>query len=576
MTKKSLLSLLLCLVLLFQLTGGMQVSAADYFTEPMIAGGTDYTIALKSDGSVWSWGYNEQGQLGNGTLINSMYPDQVKGLINIVSLDAGHAHSLALREDGTVLAWGVNEYGQLGDGSLTDSIVPVQVNNLTNVVAVAAGENSSLALKDDGTVWAWGENFHGTLGNGTNVDSKLPVQVTGLMNATQIAIYGAHCLALKADGTVWYWGDGLNGALQSYNTAVQMTGISDVISISAGAHHVMALKSDGTVWTWGTNWQGQLGIGAAADAYSSVPVQVINLTKVKKISAKGYHSIAMKKDGTIWSWGYNEYGQLGDGNNADSNVPVQVNNLTGTVVMCVAGAYHTIAMKGDGTIWAWGSNENYTYKNITGALGNGTVRSSVIPLQIGNGSDFFNLYAGGWFGDVPNTAWYYSYVRYMVDHDIMVGNSDTEFSPQSMMTRAMVATVLYKIEGSPTVGIAADFADIPQGAWYDDAVNWAYGSQVIAGYGNGNFGPMDNITREQFAVMMYNYAELKQIGTSNRAELSNYSDNGEISSWAVEAMQWAVSTGLISGTTETMLSPMDTTTRAECATILTKWMMYLD
>lgn len=577
MRRKSLLSLLLCFIWMLHL-GGLQASAADFFTEPMVAGGTAFTLALKSDGTVWSWGSNEQGQLGNETQINSMYPVQVKGLSNITSVSAGSTHSLALKEDGTVWAWGVNEYGQLGDGSFADSNVSVQVKNLTNVVAVAAGHTSSLALKSDGTVWAWGENFHGQLGNGTNTDSQLPVQVKGLTNAAKIAISGADCLALKADGTVWYWGSDLNGALSKHNTAVQMTGISDVISISVGWHHAMALKNDGSVWTWGTNWQGQLGTGAAANASSSAPVQVKNLTNVKDIKTKGLHSLVMKQDGTIWVWGYNEYGQLGTGDNKDSYVPVQVQNLTGTAVMCAAGMFHTVLLKGDGTVWAWGSNENLTYGNVSGALGNGTVENSNMPIEVVSetGGGYFNLYAGGWFKDVPNTAWYYSYVRYMVENDIMVGTSDTEFSPKSLMTRAMVATVLYKIEGSPTVGIASHFTDIPQGAWYGDAVSWAYGIQVIAGYGNDKFGPTDDITREQFAMMMYNYAQFKQIGTSNRADLSEYSDNGQISSWAVEAMQWAVSSGLITGTSNTTLSPKGTATRAECATILTKWMMYLD
>ncbi len=196
-------------------------------TVKAIAAGAYHTVALKNDGTVWAWGWNDCGQLGDGTTTNRTIPVQVKGISDVVAIAAGMYHTVALKNDGTVWAWGVNEYGKLGDGTTNNSFTPVQVNGISNVKAIAAGAYHTVALKNDGTVWTWGYNHYGELGNGTTVDSSTPVQVKG---------------------------------------------ISDVKAIAAGACHTVALKNDGTVWAWGCNYDGELGNGTAVD--SSTPVQV--------------------------------------------------------------------------------------------------------------------------------------------------------------------------------------------------------------------------------------------------------------------------------------------------------------
>ena len=173
------------------------------------------------------------------------------------SISAGYAHTVALKQDGTVWAWGGNDYGQLGDGTQTDSLTPVQVSGLSSVTAIAAGAYHTVALKQDGTVWAWGDNTYGELGDGTQTNSSTPVQVSGLSNVTAIAAGWSYTVVLKQDGTVWAWGLNyfveLVDVIYPYGslTPVQVSGLSSVTAIAAGGYYTVALKQDGTVWAWG-------------------------------------------------------------------------------------------------------------------------------------------------------------------------------------------------------------------------------------------------------------------------------------------------------------------------------------
>ncbi|MGB9849149.1 MAG: Ig-like domain-containing protein, partial [Moorellaceae bacterium] len=183
------------------------------FVGAKIAGGDNHSLAVKSDGTVWAWGWNYYGQLGDGTTINHTTPMRVTNLTGVVAVAAGIYHSLALKSDGTAWAWGWNGYGHLGDGTTTNRTAPVQVQGLTGVVAVAAGGYHSLALKSDGTVWAWGRNYEGQLGDGTTTNRYTPVQVKNLTGVVAVAAGYYHSLALKSDGTVWAWGRNYEGQL---------------------------------------------------------------------------------------------------------------------------------------------------------------------------------------------------------------------------------------------------------------------------------------------------------------------------------------------------------------------------
>ena len=245
-----------------------------------------------------------------------------------VSLASGDDHSLALKADGTVRSWGDNVLGQLGNGSTTNSSTPVTVSGLTDVVGLAGGGSHSLALKADGTVRSWGYNQYEQLGNGTTTNSSTPVTVSGLADVVGLAGGNRHSLALKADGTVRSWGFNAygqlgNGSFSASSTPVTVSGLADVVGLAGGNRHSLALKADGTVRSWGDNQFGQLGNRSVA-YYSSTPLSVSGLTDAVGISGGNSHSLALKADGTVRSWGSNLYGQLGNGTTTDSSTPVSI------------------------------------------------------------------------------------------------------------------------------------------------------------------------------------------------------------------------------------------------------------
>ncbi len=240
---------------------------------------------------------------------------------------------------------------------------------LTGVTAIAGGHYHSLALKTDGTVWAWGYNGHGQLGDGTTTNRSTPVQV--LTGVTAIAGGDHHSLAVKTDGTVWAWGFNQYGELGdapvSNRSPVQVKGLTGVTALAAGDHHSLALKTDGTIWALGRNDNyGQLGDGTKTN--NSTPVQVKDLAGVTAIAADDDHSLAVKTDGTAWAWGDNEYGQLGDGTTTNRSVPVQVKSLTG-VTAIAAGTNHSLAANNCGTTVAV-ADFSFTPKASVVAQGN--------------------------------------------------------------------------------------------------------------------------------------------------------------------------------------------------------------
>ncbi|ACB77521.1 MBG domain-containing protein [Opitutus terrae] len=326
----------------------------------LVALATSYrhSLALASDGTVYAWGYNANGQLGNGSGGLSTDISKVPVAVDmtgvlagktIIAIATGYEHSLALASDGIVYAWGDNSEGQLGDGSTTDSKVPMAVDRtgvLTGktVVAIAAGRNHSLAVASDGTVYAWGDNYYAQLGDGSLTDSSVPVPVdlTELAGKSVADVAGGdrHSLAQASDGTVYAWGDNTNGQMGDTiahlkPAPVSVTGGSalagkTIVAVAAGGYHNLALASDGTVCTWGYNYNGQLGNNSSgAGEKSTVPIAVNSYGALpgKTIVAVGAgvsHSLALASDGALCTWGFNSQGQLGDNSTTNRTVPVTV------------------------------------------------------------------------------------------------------------------------------------------------------------------------------------------------------------------------------------------------------------
>jgi alpha-tubulin suppressor-like RCC1 family protein len=335
---------------------------------------------------LWSWGRNHLGQLGQGDTTNQSSPIQIGALTTWSAISGTHGnHSMAIKTDGTMWSWGRNNMGQLGQGDTTNRSSPVQIGALTNWLTISSGYTHSMAIKTDGTMWSWGDNTeHGQLGLGNKTSISSPVQIGALTTWSKIGVGMFHNLAIKTDGTLWGWGNnnyngslGLGNKTTSYSSPIQIGSLTTWSSVSAGSYFSLAIKTDGTLWSWGYNSQGQLGLGDTTERLS--PVQVGLLTNWSSVNSGANHVLAVKTDGTIWSWGYNSYnnfgGRLGLGDTTHRSSPTQIGALTNWSSIS-GGGYHSLAMKTDGTLWTWGANYHSTL-----GLGNTTHRSS--PTQIG-------------------------------------------------------------------------------------------------------------------------------------------------------------------------------------------------
>ncbi|MBV5324577.1 MAG: hypothetical protein J0626_04525, partial [Rhodospirillaceae bacterium] len=342
-----------------------------------------HTVALKSDGTVWNWGQNGSGQVGVARSPWQLAPVRVAGIPAMRRIVAGGYGTLAQTADGRVFEWGAYFSADLSNSS--NPVAPAELPSLAGSLAFARSSGHALVLRPDGAPLAWGNDAHGQLGDGKAVIRLWPEQVVPLAGVVSAAAGIMHSVAVKGDGTVWEWGIKDRGfgsdtgfgfpPVPSTSTPTIVAGISGVVAVAEGGYHTYALKSDGSVWSWGNDFSPPTGnLGDPTSQFRPSPIPIAGLSNIKAIHTGRFSGVALSKTGTVWTWGYNYLGQLGDGTTISHPTPAQVPGLFG-ITDIAAGDYSVLALRNDGTVWAWGSNGN-------GQLGDGTLTNSPSPLRV--------------------------------------------------------------------------------------------------------------------------------------------------------------------------------------------------
>lgn len=373
--------------------------------------GDQYVGAVKNDGSLFMWGTNTSGQLGNGNNVNlfttssQVIGNDWQSVATSKSLDnntgTGSSHTLAIKTDGSLWTWGNNDEGQLGNGTNISSNVPVQIGTDTNWAKVVAGSLHSLALKTDGTLWAWGHNAYGQVGNGTFINVNTPTQIGSANNWSDISTYESHSLGIKTDGTLWAWGKNnyyqlSQGNNQNKNTPSQIGSSTNWLSVSAGYQYSFAIQQDSSLWAWGNNSIGQLGNGSIG-SFNPNPIQIGATSKWIQVSSGREHTVALQANGTLWGWGMNFFGQLGQGNNSFQILsPVQI-TTDSNFTFINNGHYYSMAISSDTTMWGWGQNysnvlftNDNSNKNLLTAVGCPAVTNYYSSISVSSCSSYIS------------------------------------------------------------------------------------------------------------------------------------------------------------------------------------------
>ncbi|MGD0998010.1 MAG: hypothetical protein ABR941_06790, partial [Thermoleophilia bacterium] len=458
-----------------------------------------FTLAVKTDGTLWAWGENDDGQIGQGGQSGEYggtpefdSPVRVGAdsdwSTTVGSLGGGSWHSVALKQDGTLWGWGSNGYGALGVGlqshefGQTDTTTPTQIDASTDWQAVTAGDTFTLAEKQDGSYVAWGDNQFGQIGVGYPLERCTPTQIGSDPGWTSVATGYWNTIAARSDGTLWNW-------YANSRTPAQVGSARDWATAFAGNRYFLALKADGTLWSWSDsdgNSYGELGLGDTAP--HETPTQVgtatdwTTVTCGDNVLADGEmaqddsgHTVALRSDGTLWAWGSNTNGELGLGtaDNSPHATPTQVG--AGTDWQAIAAGPHcTFAIKTNGTLWAWG-------KNTDGRLGLGDTVDRDLPTQVGADRNWKTVTAGADSDQgftlatkTDGTLWAWGS---NVDGALGTGNYDSETSPTQ-------------------VGADTDWASVATGgniscghtlAIKTDGSLWAWGEDFFGELGTGNY-----------------------------------------------------------------------------------------
>ncbi|MCL2082455.1 MAG: hypothetical protein FWH04_04365 [Oscillospiraceae bacterium] len=350
-----------------------------------IVAGYVHSAALKSDGTLWTWGFNSNGQLGDGTTKDRAFPAKVGKDTDWKSVSAGAWHTVALKSNGSIWAWGNNEEGQVGNGTggkvKDKQLLPVQSGPDTDWASVAAGTACNYAIKTNGTLWAWGVQCYGLWSGGDEMLRTLtPIQIGTDDDWASISVSTNNVMGLKTNGTLWAWGDNWsgehgNGTRQDPSLLpIQVGTDTDWANFTLSSDSVVALKANGSLWGWGEN----VRTDNSAMTYILSPTQLgtdTDWVSISQNSGSSHHYMAIKTDGSLWAWGNNYHGQVSSNKKVIGEpLPVRFGTDTGWV-SASAGGYSSFALKDDGTIWSWGENSN-------GELGDGTTKNRTTPMKL--------------------------------------------------------------------------------------------------------------------------------------------------------------------------------------------------
>lgn len=408
-----------------------------------VTGSRYHTLAIKTDSSLWGWGRNYVGELGDGTSFDRWLPIQMgfgDKFVDIVTT-AGWGQSFAIKKDGTLWACGNSE---LGDGIVTNRYILTQIGTETNWKSISAGPYHVIAIKTDGTLWAWGENNNGELGCcSTGMSQSFPTQIGTGTNWKAVSVATGFSIGIKTDGTLWGWGlSYYNGTGSWALVPTQIGTATNWESISSSTKHTSAIKTDGTLWAWGENPNGELGDGT--NFYRIVPIQIGTGTNWKSVAAGETHTIGIKTDGTLWTWGVGS--ALGDGTTVIRYSPGQIGALTNwEYVYC--GPLTSYAIRTDLSLWVCGQNPS-------GLLGDGTQFPRDIFQQVSCGSSGIEEVDNNSFTVYPNPT-----------------NSTLTINTKAIYSSVQIVNMLGQVVFTKEKSTSLNVSSLPSGIYFIQLVD---------------------------------------------------------------------------------------------------------